>query len=47
MLCADHIAWGSSPLARGLLMTDFSDLIAARIIPARAGFTWGCNRDRK
>ena len=30
---------GSSPLARGLPMTDAEQALAARIIPARAGFT--------
>ena len=34
---------GSSPLARGLLLTDHRDQVDVRIIPARAGFTrrWG------
>ena len=31
---------GSSPLARGLPYQDRTDLEKARIIPARAGFTW-------
>ena len=30
---------GSSPLARGLLADDFVNIVAKRIIPARAGFT--------
>ena len=30
---------GSSPLARGLLAHDFVNIVAERIIPARAGFT--------
>ena len=32
---------GSSPLARGLLGDGYDDLVKARIIPARAGFTGG------
>ena len=31
--------WGSSPLARGLLLGDAGPAAGARIIPARAGFT--------
>ena len=31
---------GSSPLARGLLLYGRTDLLAVRIIPARAGFTF-------
>ena len=31
--------WGSSPLARGLPFVMFGGPVAARIIPARAGFT--------
>ena len=31
--------WGSSPLARGLLVTVVSTVWTGRIIPARAGFT--------
>ena len=32
---------GSSPLARGLQVFSISPPISSRIIPARAGFTWG------
>ena len=32
---------GSSPLARGLLSGAINTILAARIIPARAGFTYG------
>ena len=35
---------GSSPLARGLHLRDAAPLAAARIIPARAGFTTGAGR---
>ena len=33
------VAWGSSPLARGLLLVEAADGGAEGIIPARAGFT--------
>ena len=33
--------WGSSPLARGLLVLDRRAELSGRIIPARAGFTAG------
>ena len=39
MLCADHIAWGSSPLARGLHPESDRVVHVHGIIPARAGFT--------
>ena len=35
-------AGGSSPLARGLPVSDSVELFGARIIPARAGFTSPC-----
>ena len=38
-LSADHISWGSSPLARGLLTYVTTDYRKGRIIPARARFT--------
>ena len=37
-------AQGSSPLARGLLLYGRTDLMAVRIIPARAGFTGTAGR---
>ena len=36
--------YGSSPLARGLLLVDESPLFVPRIIPARAGFTKAAKR---
>ena len=39
------MAFGSSPLARGLLLLSFLVVVMIRIIPARAGFTVGdCGR---
>ena len=39
-IAGHEIAVGSSPLARGLLAGALGTGIIARIIPARAGFTW-------
>ena len=41
---AYHFVQGSSPLARGLPPIGAGGVILGRIIPARAGFTVGCER---
>ena len=41
VLQEDETRRGSSPLARGLLRRRHEDAYAVRIIPARAGFTFG------